>query len=167
MIYRAIQLIQIFSAGGSTGPATGHGGTRGPRGPKKKSKYKKVSKFKTNWLKKIQKKQVFKYKKMGFNRTRQKSILIAMKSTTSLNNLSAASTHCLSVCEVPKSRYLIKYLIVFNHYLTQFYLFRGSQSRWESWIWSMSSSTLLGSYPNSKNFCLSSFCKLSKHFFQV
>ena len=32
MIYRAIQLIQIFSAG----PATGiRGGTRGPRGPKK------------------------------------------------------------------------------------------------------------------------------------
>ena len=31
MIYRAIKLIQIFSAG----PSTGHGGTRGPRRPKK------------------------------------------------------------------------------------------------------------------------------------
>ena len=33
MIYIAVQLIQIFSAHGSTD----HGGTRGPRGPKKRN----------------------------------------------------------------------------------------------------------------------------------
>ena len=35
MIYRAIQLIQIFLADGRTGERTNEGNQRGPRGPKK------------------------------------------------------------------------------------------------------------------------------------
>ena len=34
MIYIAVQLIQIFSAGGRADRQTDRGGTRGPRGPK-------------------------------------------------------------------------------------------------------------------------------------
>ena len=42
MIYRAIQLIQIFLADGRTGERTNEGNPRGPRGPKKESENQKV-----------------------------------------------------------------------------------------------------------------------------